>query len=141
MKPYCATRVQVLQPSERIKWVKDFLKAFDMDWTYPDYIVGTDEAIFHLDGHVNLHNAVTWGVKNPHAFLEVNTQKKAGVMVWAGLIKDRIVVPFLFDGSVTGNAYLQLLQQNVWPAIQRIVADEEDLVIFQQDGASAHYYM
>ena len=54
-------------------------------------------------------------------------------MVWAGLIKDRIVVLFFFDGSVTGNAYLQLLQQNVWPAIQRIVADEEDLVIFQQD--------
>ena len=54
-------------------------------------------------------------------------------MVWAGLIKDRIVGPFFFDGSVTGNAYLQLLQQNVWPAIQRIVADEEDLVIFQQD--------
>ena len=50
-----------------------------------------------------------------------------------GLIKDRIVGPFFFDGSVTGNAYLQLLQQNVWPAIQRIVADEEDLVIFQQD--------
>eukprot|EP00731_Ephydatia_muelleri_P014451 Em0008g171a len=61
------------------------------------------------------------------------------VMVWAGLIKDHIIGPFFITGSVTGQVYLQLLQQRVWPALQAIMGEEEEFVVFQHDGASAHY--
>ena len=100
---------------------------------------GRHEAIFHLDGHVNRHNAVIWSVQNPHALMECSNQKKAGVMVWAGLIKDHIIGPFFINGSVTGHVYLQLLQQRVWPALQAIMGEEEEFVVYQQHGASAHY--
>ena len=75
---------------KRVKWAEDYLEAAERDFTYPDYILWTDEAIFHLDGHVNRHNAVIRSVQNPHAFMECSNQKKAGVMIWAGLIKDHI---------------------------------------------------
>ena len=75
----------------------------------------------------------------PTCFMECSNQKKAGVMVWAGLIKDHIIGPFFINGSVTGQVYLQLLQQRVWPALQAIMGEEEEFVVFQHDGASAHY--
>ena len=71
--------------------------------------------------------------------MECSNQKKAGVMVWAGLNKDHIIGPFSINGSVTGQVYLQLLQQRVWPALQAIMGEEEEFVVFQHDGASAHY--
>ena len=64
---------------------------------------------------------------------------KAGVMVWAGLIKEHIIGPFFINRSVTGQVYLQLLQQRVWPALQAIMGEEEEFVVYQHDGASAHY--
>ena len=142
MKAYRRPLVQALLPGDidkRVKWAEYYLEAAERDFTYPDYILWTDEAIFHLDGHVNRHNAVIWSVQNPHAFMECSNQKKAGVMVWAGLIKDHIIGPFFINGSVTGQVYLQLLQQRVWPALQAIMGEEEEFVVFQHDGASAHY--
>ena len=142
MKAYRRPLVKALLPGDidkRVKWAEDYLEAAERDFTYPDYILWTDEAIFHLDGHVNRHNAVIWSVQNPHAFMECSNQKKAGVMVWAGLIKDHIIGPFSINGNVTGQVYLQLLQQRVWPALQAIMGEEEEFVVFQHDGASAHY--
>eukprot|EP00731_Ephydatia_muelleri_P008802 Em0004g1140a len=78
-------------------------------------------------------------VQNPHALMECSNQK-AGVTVWpAGLIKDHIIGPFFINGSVTGQVYLQLQQQRVWPAPQAIMGGEEEFVVYQHDGASAHY--
>eukprot|EP00731_Ephydatia_muelleri_P023058 Em0015g641a len=114
MKVYRRPLVQALLPGgidKRVKWAEDYLEAAERDFTYPDYILWTDEAIFHLDGNVKRHNAVIWSVQNPHALMECSNQKKAGVMVWAGLIKDHIIGPFFITGSVTGQVYLQLLQQ------------------------------
>ena len=71
--------------------------------------------------------------------MECSNQKKAGVMVGAGLIKDHIIGPFFINGSVTGQVYLQLLQQRVWPALQAIIGEGEEFFVFQHDGASAHY--
>ena len=78
-------------------------------------------------------------VQNPHAFMECSNQRKAGVMVWAGLISHHIIGPCFINGRVTGQVYLQLLQQWVWPALQAIMGEEEEFVVFQHDGASAHY--
>ena len=44
----------------------------------------------------------------------------------------------LLHHCVTGQVYLQILQQRVWPALQAIMGEEEEFVVFQHDGASAH---
>ena len=61
MKVYRRPIVQALLPGDidkRVKWAEDYLEAAERDFTYPDYILWTDEAIFHLDGHVKRHDAV-----------------------------------------------------------------------------------
>ena len=139
MKAYHPPAAQALKApdaAKRVKWAEDLLDAVILDFTYPDYILWTDEAIFHLNGTVNRHNAITWAT---HVYIERDTQKKAGVMLWVGLIKDSIIGPFFFDSSVTGGVYLNLLKRSVWPALRALMRDEIDLVYFQQDGASAHY--
>ncbi|KAL5494233.1 hypothetical protein EMCRGX_G015522 [Ephydatia muelleri] len=63
MKAYRRLLVQALLPGDidkGFKWAEDYLEAAERDFTYPDYILWTDEAIFHLDGHVNRHNDVIW---------------------------------------------------------------------------------
>ena len=60
-------------------------------------------------------------------------------MVWAGLIKDHIIGPLLHQWKCPGQVYLQLLQQRVWPGLQAIMGEEEEFVVFQHDGPSAHY--
>ena len=92
-----------------------------------------------MAGTVNRHNAITWATQNPHVYIEKANQKKAGVMVWIGLIKDHIIGSLFFNWSITGDSYLNLLQTQVLPAIRTAIDDEEEFVIFQQDGASAHY--
>ncbi len=65
---------------------------------------------------------------------EVNSP---GIMCWVGISSSGIVGPFFFEESVTGDSYLQLLEDKVWPEI----ADWPDIdaVILQQDGAPPHF--
>ena len=60
MKPYIPHPVQALKTpdaAKRMKWAEDFLDAVELDYTYPEYILWMDEAIFHLNGTVNHHNS------------------------------------------------------------------------------------
>ena len=78
-RAYRRPLVQALLPGDidkRVKWAEDYLEAAERDFTYPDYILWTDEAIFHLDGHVKRHNAVIWSVQNPHALMECSNQRR-----------------------------------------------------------------
>ena len=75
----------------------------------------------------------------PTCFDGMQHQNKAGVIAWAGLIKDHIIGPFFINEIVTGQVYFQLLQHRVWPALEAIMGEEEEFVVFQHDGASAHY--
>ena len=115
------------------------LEAAERDFTFPDYILWTDEAIFHLDGHVNRHNAVIWSVQNPHALIECSNQKKAGVMVCMGWADQRPYHwPLLHQWKCHRASVPSATTAEVWPALQAIMGEEE-FVVFQHDGASAHY--
>ena len=58
-------------------------------------------------------------------------------MVWAGISSNRRVGPFFFEGRVTGNSYLEMLQEKMMPVISEW--EEFNNLIFQQDGAPSHY--
>lgn len=61
-----------------------------------------------------------------------------GVMVWAGVNQMGILGPYFFDGNVNGDKYLELLEE------LNLALDEDPRftgrrIIFQQDGAPAHF--
>lgn len=58
-------------------------------------------------------------------------------MVWAGIINAHLIGPFFFDENVNGQSYLNMLLDNVIPALNAIGLAFDD-IIFQHDGAPAH---
>ncbi|KAG5899934.1 hypothetical protein JTB14_002485 [Gonioctena quinquepunctata] len=68
-----------------------------------------------------------------------NSQK---LNVWAGIFEERLIGPIFLDGNLTGETYLELLNEFVYPQLVDIIETDdryhEDHLIFQQDGAHLH---
>ena len=59
-------------------------------------------------------------------------------MVWASLFKDQLIGPYFFTReTVTGEKYLYMLKEIVWPIF--VFKDDMSHMHYQQDGAPAHY--
>ena len=90
-----------------------------------------------MNGTVNRHNCVYWATVNPHVHVskEVNLP---GVNLWCGLSSRGLIGPSFFEGTVTGQVYLDMLQTSIFPAIRELFGDER--FYLQQDGAPPHYH-
>ena len=100
-KAYKPKLVHELLPQDhkhRLKFCKWYLKQDIISTT-----MFTDEAIFYLKGSVQ--QLRYWAPENPHPICETKSQYNPRIMVWAGIIGDRIIGPFFFDQHVTGMCY------------------------------------
>lgn len=63
--------------------------------------------------------------------------------MWAGIIGERIIGPIFFDNNLTGDIYLDFLQNTLVPELTRLFPSEngnfDERIYFQQDGAPPHY--
>lgn len=123
----------------RVQFCEIMMDRIDQDPNFLHLITFTDESTFKLNGEVNRHNFRYWSNENPHWLVEAHTQTPQKLNVWAGLIRDRIIGPFFIQGNLDGERYLDLLINDIVPAIQEITSDDFNEVWFQQDGAPPHY--
>lgn len=82
----------------------------------------TDEAKFLLRLAPNWQNDRVWRSSRPTDVLEVHTQYQVKINVWAGMYGTNIIGPFFYEESLTGDKYLQMLQQQIIPAIEAVQA-------------------
>lgn len=82
---------------------------------------------------MNKQNTRCWSETNPHWIIEEAVQSPK-VVVWCGLWKEGVVGLFFFEGTVTGDAYLRMFEQDVLPELEASHMQRE-VCIFQQDGA------
>jgi len=61
-----------------------------------------------------------------------------GVNVWCGMSARGLIGPFFCEGTVTGEAYLEMLRSSILPPIRVLYENSE--VFYQQDGAPPHYH-
>lgn len=102
---------------------------------YLKRIVFSDECHFSLSGHVNSQNCRIWGSERPKQVYET-LQGAPSVMVWCGITAKEIIGPYFFDNeNVTGDSYKKMLRYFVF----RKLANYPDDMLFQHDGAPAHY--
>lgn len=103
----------------------------------------SDECSFFLNGLVNRHNCRYWADSNPRIFHETHTQHPQKLNVWAGIFGNSIVGPFFLPANLTGDMYLDLLENAIDPALTNIIEEDraynEQELIFQQDGAPPHF--
>jgi transposase len=103
------------------------------------WIIFSDEAIFHLSGHVNRHNARYWADENPHWMDAAHIQSDPRVMVWAAIWHHKIIGPYFYEGNVTGETYLNMLPAFLEPVLEDIPLAQATKMFFQQDGAPPHF--
>ena len=74
---------------------------------------------------------------------QVHTQRPQKLNVWAGILGNHVIGPFFLEGNLNGEAYLDLLENQILPYIHDVVDHDPDLLhdelIFQQDGAPPHF--
>jgi hypothetical protein len=61
-----------------------------------------------------------------------------GVNVWCGLSSKGLIEPSRFEGNVTGESYLPMLDNSLLRAIGELHGNER--FYYQQDGAPPHYH-
>jgi hypothetical protein len=85
--------------------------------------VWSDEATYKLNGTVNHNNFVYLAPENPiiHMDKAVNLP---GPTVWCGLSYRGLTGLFLYEKTVTGPTYLNMLWTSILPAIHPLYANE-----------------
>lgn len=140
--PYKLRLVQELLEDDfqkRIEFCDDMMTRFDVNNQFFTWTCFSDEATFELNGSVNRHNMRYWADENPYWMSARHTQYPQKLNVWAGILCNQIIGPFFIDGNLTAERYLNLLRNQVVPAIRNAVGDAFERVWFQQDGAPAHF--
>ena len=139
LRVYIPRLVQHLHEDDfdrRKEFCETMIENFQNDIGLVDRIIWSDEATFKLDGSVNRHNSVYYATQNPH-LIQTKEVASLGLCVWAAIHSGGIFGPFFFAGTVNGQCYLEMLQQQFIPALETLPNHDEYL--FQQDGAPPHY--
>ena len=142
-------KVQVLQAQtqankdQRYEFGQEISERIENNPELLDVLLFSDEAHFHLSGHVNKQNMRFWAAAQPneHVQAPLSVEKTT---VWCAIGKNGIFGPYFFeDGDgrrVTANSerYIGMLRRRFIPAIRRKRAVDMNTVVFQQDGAPPH---
>lgn len=139
LRPYKIHLHQGLVPGDyerRLNFVAWLAVAQEM--TILDRIMWSDESRFHNNGIVNRHNCHYWSQDNPHWLRETNFQNIWGINVWCGILNGQIIGPKFYEGTLTGERYLQFLREELLNFIEDVPLHIRHNMILQQDGAPPH---
>ena len=135
-KPYRPHTAQILSPANKASRLaaSDFLLTFTL--AQLERVLWSDEKWFVLHQAPNRKNDVVWGPEKTRNLVPCKKAHQAKVMAWVGIVNGRVLPVYWFEGSVTSNKYLTMLETMVWPAIRSRAT--RDQYWFMQDGASPH---
>lgn len=135
-KPYKVMPVQGLREQDREKrltFCNIILQKHNEDPNFVNKILFTDESPFSTAGRHNRRNTHVWATENPREVAATELQGYRVANVWCGMSSNHIYGPVFLEGTLTGERYLNYLQNE----IQAIINNVEDIV-WQQDGAPPH---
>ena len=123
-------------PPRRKTFAQDILLKINESPNFVKLLLFSDEAVFHLEGGINVRNSVHWSTQNPNWLLEksLNSPK---VMVWAAIGHAGIIGPFFLEGNVDSKSYLKMIEEEFYPVFSNLPNSPN--LIFMQDGAPPHW--
>lgn len=122
----------------RLAYCHWFLGNHYNDINFAKSILYTDESRFTNFGVFNRNNTRYWSKENKHLVRQVNRQERFGFNCWVGIIGERIVGPIFFRYQLTGERYLDLLQNDIEEGLDNLPLETLRTLYFQQDGAPPH---
>ena len=141
--PYHFQRVQGLLPTDfgpRVQFSQWLMQQQQMDHYFSKQILFTDEALFTRDGVFNIHNNHHWEQENPHVIHRRGYQHRFSVNVWAGIVGNNLIGPYLLPYRLTGRVYTIFLRDVLPELLEDVPLETRRLMWFQHDGAPAHYF-
>nr|CAH7742449.1 unnamed protein product [Callosobruchus chinensis] len=103
------------------------------------YGVWTDEASSTRAGIFNSRNGYVWDEENPHAIFPRKHQQRWSVNVWAGIVSDYLIGPYLLPERLTGPIYRRFLEEILPELLGNVPINARQQMWFQHDGAPAHF--
>ncbi|XP_075910722.1 uncharacterized protein LOC142906541 isoform X3 [Petromyzon marinus] len=139
MRPYHLQTVQALSPANKVARVeacKIFLEMKNLEPDIHRLVAFSDEATFHISGHVNKHNCVFWGTENPRVVREHELDSPK-VNVWCAVTGTGVVGPYFFENTtINGGDFLHMMEnyaEDNLPLQIRLTG------YFQLDSAAPHF--
>ncbi|EZA62845.1 hypothetical protein X777_01160 [Ooceraea biroi] len=102
-------------------------------------IVFTDESTVTQDGIINLHNDHHWAEDNPHDIVQSKHQQQLSINMWAGIIGDNLIGPFVLPARLTGELYCNFLRENLNELLEEVPLNTIQWMWFMHDGTPAHF--
>lgn len=122
----------------RESFIFQFLVALNDDPNLYSHILWTDESHFVSHGKPNRKNTHHWSDENPHKIRPVQRQGHFGINVWCGLIGRHLIGPYFYEGTLTGQRYLDFLQNKLPELLEDVPLQVRRNMWFQLDGAPCH---
>ncbi|GFX97103.1 DUF4817 domain-containing protein [Trichonephila clavipes] len=142
LHPYHLQRVQALELgdySKRMNFARWFLHESNAERNFAASALFTDEATFSLEGVMNFHNLHTWADENTHAIRPHGAQRKCSINVWAGIVGDCLLGPYILPERLNGSVYITFLQEVLPEMLNDVPMTIRQRIRFQHDGAPAHF--
>ncbi|GBM12672.1 hypothetical protein AVEN_46157-1 [Araneus ventricosus] len=86
----------------------------------------------------NRQNVHTWSLVNPRYAVELRHQLRWSINIWCGIFNDRLTGPVFYEGTLTGQRCLELLQDVIADFVENLPLHQFRNVWFQHDGAAPH---
>lgn len=140
--PYHFRRTQELIAADyvpRINFCAWYRTRVQADPNFAASVLWTDEASFTRNGILNQHNEHVWARTNPHAFSTHNFQHQWRINVWAGIVGDTLIGPIWLPARLNTETYMNVLSEHVEEQLEELSVTEYSNLIFQHDGAPAHF--
>lgn len=142
LHPYHIQKVHTLLAADyppRLEFARFFLEKQRRNPNFISEVLFTDEAGFTRDGIINCHNLHIWNDENPHAVVQTKHQERFIINVWMGLVGNYLVGPYIIDGTLNGQKYLEFLQEHLNPLLEEVPLDTRNNMWLMHDGAPPHF--
>lgn len=140
--PYRPQKVQSLKPQDyprRVNLARWFLEKDLQNPLFLEKVLFTDEASFNKDGIFNNRTTHVWAAENPHQVFVRGHQEQFSINVWAGIIGNHLVGPYILPNRLDSRTYLVFLRDILPELLEAIPLNVRDEMWYQHDGAPAHY--
>jgi hypothetical protein len=84
-------------------------------------------------------NSHLWDRDNLHATVESNYQHCISINVWCGVIGDQLIGPYIFPHCLTGNIYVNILQDELPALLEKVSLQTRRQMYYQHDGSPSHF--
>lgn len=140
--PYHVQRVQSLSVNDylpRVNFCRWLLQQVAQNRRFHTTILMTDECCFTRGGILNFHNTHAWADQNPHMIREQNFQHRFSINVWAGIVGDNLIGPYVLPARLNGETYLNFLRANLPELLEDVDLQTRRNMWLMHDGAPAHF--